>query len=343
MLKKPLLALVFLLISGGSNAYDFQALADRHVLPRYQALKTTTAALQESAVAFCEQPEGADLEPLRSRFRDAFLAWQDIQHLRFGPVQYLSREHRFEFWPDKSGAVGKHLARLMADPAIDDGTPLDISQKSVAVQGFSALERLIFDEDRPDTRKCRVVTAIAGNLRGMGSHLWRDWQTAEEPYQAFLREPGPRNPIFDSEEELAGQLLNSLHTQLEFVATEKLGRPLGKGLKKARGKRAEAWRSGLSLPAIAHNLRACRSLYSVTFAPELKAPSLGHRIEAAFEQAERALSEIQPPLSQAVADAGQRKHVERLREDVSRINEQVARELAPALGLSLGFNSLDGD
>ena len=49
------------------------------------------------------------------------------------------------------------------------------------------------------------------------------------------------------------------------------------------------------------------------------------------------------PLEKAVGDAGERPAVETLRRDTQALKRLLAEKLAPALGLPLGFNALDGD
>ena len=342
MLNRIILMLALLLSYATARAYDFQAIADRHVLPTYRSLAERTAELDLAARAYCARPSDLALAHLQAGYRGAFLAWQGAQHLRFGPVQYLSREYRFELWPDERGAVGRHLGQLLDDPALQQ-PDFDISQKSVAVQGFSAMERLLFAGTPPDTTACRLVVAIAANLRDMADGIVGDWSTGDTPYIRYFADPAPGNPLFANKAELAGRLLNSLHTELELIITQKLARPLDKGQEKARGKRAEGWRSQTGLPAIAANLGACHALYRQAFAPELADASPHPQIEAAFAQAGSTLEKLQMPLAEAVADPGQRALVEQLQAELSALKQLLARDLAAALGLSLGFNSLDGD
>ena len=342
MPNRIILMLALLLSHATARAYDFQAVTDRHVLPTYRNLAERTAELDAAARAYCAGPSGSALAHLQAGYRGAFLAWQGAQHLRFGPVQYLSREYRFELWPDERGAVGRHLGQLLDDPALQQ-PDFDISQKSVAVQGFSAMERLLFAGTTPDATACRLVVAIAANLRDMAEGIVSDWSTGDDPYVRYFAVPAPGNPLFASEAELAGRLLNSLHTELELIVAQKLARPLDKSLDRARGKRAEGWRSRTGLPAIAANLAACHALYRHAFAPELADASPDPQIEAAFAQAGSTLERLQMPLADAVADPGQRALVEQLQAELSALKQLLARDLTAALGLSLGFNSLDGD
>ncbi|MCB1860095.1 MAG: imelysin family protein [Gammaproteobacteria bacterium] len=342
MRLKLCLIVLLLLACAGVQAYDFQAIADRHIMPAYQQLAAETAALESAAVSFCAAPSANDLQELQQRYRSAFLAWQGTQHLRFGPVQYLMREHRFAFWPDNRGAVGRHLSQLIEDPALLQAD-FDISQKSVAVQGFSAMERLLFGNTVPDATRCRVIAAIAVNLHQMADGLYRDWFSSETAFVRTFANPAPDNPLYASSQALAGQLLNSLHTELELILTQKLAQPLGSSPAKANGKRAEGWRSSSALPAIEVNLQACQDLYRLAFASMLADSAPAAQIEAAFEQALTTLSQIVLPLSRAVSDTGQRELIIKLQQQLAQLKQLIARDLAETLGLSLGFNSLDGD
>jgi len=341
MIHRLTLAALSLLLSSRLIAYDFANIATSHIVPAYQQLAASTQALNQAAQAYCAQPAESSLQTLQDAHVQAFLAWQGAQHLRFGPIQYLSREHRLQLWPDKRGTVSKHLRVLLEDAALTQ-PDFDISAKSVAVQGFSALEQLLFAEQAPDGKRCTLLQAITANLQQIGSNLLHDWQDGDQAFARYFSAPAVDNPLFTSQRELAGQLLNSLHTQLEFIQTQKLGRPLGSGPERARGRRAEAWRSGASLAAIERNLQACRALYQVGFAGELPA-ELDTRIAQAFDAAIAQLQRIAPPLAQSVERPAQWQEIQQLQQQLNGLRELLARDLAQALDLSLGFNSLDGD
>ena len=86
--------------------------------------------------------------------------------------------------------------------------------------------------DDPDTTACRLVVAIAANLRDMAEGIVGDWSTGDTPYIRYFADPAPGNPLFASKAELAGRLLNSLYTELELIITQKLARPLDKSLER---------------------------------------------------------------------------------------------------------------
>lgn len=112
--------------------------ADEHIIPAYEALAQATAGLREMASSFCDGPDTAALLRLREGFHAAMDAWQSSQHIRFGPVEFLMRNHRYELWPDKRGAVGKHLRRLLAAQDWAALEPERFAAGSVAVRGLRA-------------------------------------------------------------------------------------------------------------------------------------------------------------------------------------------------------------
>ncbi|MFK7815905.1 MAG: imelysin family protein [Gammaproteobacteria bacterium] len=335
MLKITICAFL-LLLSGHTQAYDFQNIADKHILPVYQELLEQTSALDKSVQQRC------DKDSLQEKSKTAFIAWQGAQHIRFGPVQFLSREHRFAFWPDKRGVVGKQLNKLMQDVKLVEDD-FDLTQKSVALQGFSVLERLLYSGDDLNNKDCILIRAITNNLTNMSKGIVEDWVAGNDPYLQYFSNPNAKNLIFKNEAELASQILNSLFTQLELVIKQKIGLPLGDNIEKARSKSAEAWRSESALQAIHANLSASHELYRCVFYSELVDDPLQREIEASFQDAFLFLEKIEIPLAEAVKNIEQRGRVEALRAQVSDIKNLITRDMASKLELSVGFNSLDGD
>ncbi|MFK7794798.1 MAG: imelysin family protein [Gammaproteobacteria bacterium] len=326
-----------------SHAYDMQMMIDKHLQPTYQNLAEQTKELTTVANQYCENPNGANLDSLKEASRDAFLAWQAAQHIRFGPVLAFSRDRRFEFWPDKRGTVRKQLYNLVNDPVIHD-KGFDIAKKSVAVQGFSALEQLLYVDSKDNAKtNCVLIVKITDNLHVMATDIYNDWSTDSNSFVELFKNPGKDNYIYRSDVELAGELINTLYTQLEVIITRKLDLPLGSSLDKARGKRSEAWRSEGALDAILANMKACHEFYQYSFAPQLRGNPLHQNIVEAFEAAQETLEEIDVPLMQAVAIEDQRILVQQLRQELSLLKKLMANDLADTLGISLGFNSLDGD
>src|SRR3546814_19685235 len=112
-------------------------------------------------------------------------AWMAVQHLRFGPSLLFLRVDRVEFWPDKRGTVGRHLAQLLSDHDPQPLAPRVFAHGSVAVQGFPALERLLYESDDVvwmTSFGCAVPCAIGGHLERIGAGLLEDWPAGGEPF-----------------------------------------------------------------------------------------------------------------------------------------------------------------
>lgn len=322
-----------------------RAVAEQHVIPRYQRLAEQTAELHRVTEARCNEGE-TGRRTLQKRFADAFLAWQGIQHIRFGPIQVLSRDFRFQLWPDKRGSVGKHLARLLATTDPTQLEPETFAAGSAAVQGFGALERMLFDPpggDADTAWRCRVTVAMTGNLQRMAAETLAEWRDGDTAHRLMFATAGKGNAYYDSAGELQARLLNNLHTQLERIADQKLGRPLGDAPEKAFPRRAEAWRSALAVPAIRANLQALSELYRIGFAPQLVGNALAPSLDDAFNGAIAVLDAAPAPLAGAITDPVGWAAFDGARQSVLRVKALVGGELTETLGLPLGFNSLDGD
>src|SRR6185437_5350138 len=164
---------------------------------------------------------------------------------------------RFAYWPERRNIVDRQLAGLLAgsDPATL--APDSFARESVAVQGLTALERLLLGDearqallagDAGAVRRCAVATAIARNLAAIARTSLDGWRTVEgDPDKAGA-------PFSASPSEAAAQFLGNLLTALEVAADQKIAAPLGPSADQARPKAAEQWRSGRSLRDLRLNL-----------------------------------------------------------------------------------------
>ncbi|MPZ34671.1 MAG: hypothetical protein GEV13_27420 [Rhodospirillales bacterium] len=333
-----------------------------HVLPRLAAFARATAALRGTADLACAARAPADVTALRQAFVLAMDAWEAIQHVRFGPVEFFSRRSRIFFWPDPRNSVGRQLGALLENGSPQAITEQSIARESVAVQGFPALERLLYDEGLAarltartaagaDTA-CAVVRAIAANLATMARDIDAAWSQGDDAYARYLDQAGPEHVRFHHHREVTLELFKSLHTAVEFVADHKLVRPLGASIQAARPRLAEAWRSGRSLANIRTNLAAAQALYVGTgggasvssFVREIAGErELDELLTRAFAQTLATVEGIPGSLGAGVASAASRRPLDKLLRETRALKALLAQRLAPVLGVPVGFNALDGD
>ncbi|BBK34023.1 hypothetical protein EDC65_3857 [Stella humosa] len=366
ILRLFLLLSAFVLPVAGGQAADLdeavyrrlnEALATGYVVPRYAALEKATAALEAGAKTFCAAPSRTHLVELRRRYVEASDAWQRIQHVRFGPVEYFSRSARFAFWPDPRNSVGRALEELLkAEPAALD--PAALARGNVAGQGFPALERLMFADgteglllagDDGARRRCAVLHALTVNLARMAADVHHEWTGGDRPFLKVLAGAGGTDSPYQQPSEATLDFVKALHLSVELVSDHKLARPLGQAIQAARPRLAEAWRSGRSLDNVRLDLAAGADLYGAAdgFSAVVKGPAkdvaLDELLRRAFAQTRASAEAIQGPLESAVEDAKRRPAIERLVRETAALKALIAQRLTEALGIPLGFNALDGD
>jgi uncharacterized protein len=195
---------------------------------------------------------------------------------------------------------------------------------------------------------CALAAAIARNLAALAAGVLDDWQRPGG-FRDMMLTAAAGNDAYFAAEEASGDLLKSLHTALQSVIGLKIEAPLGASLDQAKPKRAENWRSKLSLAGIRANLETAYALYAGPggFSTALQAltddDQLDWTLRQDFTQAFAQLDALQLPLDAAVGDAAARAKVEALLAEVKTMRQLVSQELAPALGLLVGFNAMDGD
>ncbi|MGD2118114.1 MAG: imelysin family protein [Chromatiales bacterium] len=345
--------LLFPTLAMGANSSALNlAAVDHYIIPGYQALADSTVKLESRTHSFCTSGSEVEFTALREAFHHAMDDWQYVQLIRFGPIEILLRGNRYQMWPDKRGTVGKHLRQLLKAKDSDKLASDQFERASIAIQGFSAMERLLFGNDsNPEqfvtagraTYDCQVLQAIAHNLATMSRELVAEWSQGDNAHRVFIASAADGNDYYEAADEVSSRLLNNLHTALQLIAEQKLERPLGDAIQKARGQRAESWRSRRSLRNIRLNLQAAEKLYQLAFAPRLQDTPLQQQIAAAFSTSRQQIDAIKTSLYAAVNDETARQQVESLQSSAAKLKALLAGPLPDAIGIPLGFNSLDGD
>ncbi|MCB8823248.1 imelysin family protein [Microvirga rosea] len=313
------------------------------VIPRYETLAQATKAEQDAWSAFCAAPKADGLAGLKSSYHTAADAWSGIEFVLYGPVGTDFRFERMAHWPERKNAIGRGLTNLLARKGTDDLTPERFAQTSAAVQGFSALERLLYDPDAAGaftsgsaeaTRRCNVAVAIASNLARTSAQVLDEWTRPDGVLTSL--ETGDDAKI----EEAATRLATDYLGLFDIVDDQKLGAVMGDGTENVRPTLAEGWRSGRSMRAIAINLEAAQALGQILVDPASdEGSSLGFALRTARGMTEGAPADI----GKATADPKERRNLVLLRDAVHSLRETAQAAVPAALGISLGFNSRDGD
>jgi predicted lipoprotein len=274
--------------------------------------------------------DSCDPDALRPAFQSAWDAWMGVAHLTLGPAEEDGRGLAVLFWPDPMGLGWKAQRALLAGGAAL--SPEAFAEQSIAARGLPALERLLYPAEALPADPCPLIQATADDMARTAAALEAGWG----PYGELLLSPGKSgNTAFLSDAEARQALFTQLATGLEALADGRLGRPLGT-FDKPRPELAEARASGRSLRNVDLSLQALRDL-ALRLSPQ------SPRTLAAFDHALALADGLDDPVFAGVADPEGRLKVEILQQAVRASREAAIAEMAPALGVTLGFNSADGD
>jgi predicted lipoprotein len=344
------LALLFALIAGPAMAQlstspgeVMRGAVNNFIRPAMTDLGAKADALSTAVAQLCTTPSQANLSTVDTAFGDTAIAIGRIEAIRVGPIMEENRSERLLFWPDRKGIALKQVQAILSSKDESATAPDTLRSKSVAVQGLTALEFVLYGtgfetlQTTDGAFRCRYGSAIAQSVAAVAGELVTAW-TAEDGIALHLMKPDAaftdyRTPI-EAQEELVGILSHGI----EAVRDTRLNPFLAKGDVAAKPKLALFWRSGLTVPMIRANVEGLQSLFALSGisggVPDDRA-DLPVSISVDFAKADAALDLVTDPAQvQALADVVTA---------TQQLGVLIGEQLSSALGLSVGFSSLDGD
>lgn len=326
------------------------AAVEDFIQPGYRSFADTAETMHALTEDFCAAPTQTGLDETREGFGDLVAAWSHIEIIRFGPVVDENRLERIFFFPDRRG-IG--LRQVQATLAKKDATALDpetLAIKSVALQGLTTLEYLLFGKGADklatgDAFRCGFSQAVTARILATATELEAAW---EDPKGIAMRlsDPQPGYRDYRTAREGLQALLSVFINSSELVADTRLKPFVGENAKKAHPKRAPLWRSGLTARSIEANIDGLQELYEASGIEKLVSTSTARFGQSAMfelDSATRTLNSLSGPLPDAAADPEQHGAVNYLLIVLHSVRDTFAGRIAVGLGLSAGFSSLDGD
>ena len=342
------------------------------ILPSHNQLDIDLNNLKDKAERFCLQTHSEDFKRLKQAWIDAMHSWSSVGVFNYGPIDDLNIAWKFQFWPDplnyvhrkfKSRLSGKNLAI----------TEEELAKSSVAIQGLSAIEYLIFDTKvggfnayHAASHKCKILMATASNLAKEGRSIAHAWNTS---YKNTWLNPRVENSSQAPATHYLETILNGMLTNLSLLKDRKLGTPLG--LKqndqnqltktgKVNAKRLESWRSETSLMHIKSNLMAMEKLYFMpkgfswylaqkvknTPVDQKQSEMIDAKIKELFIKIFEQIYSIQDSHKKSVEDlvkTHETKVLEALYSNVNALFDVLRFDYMNILGLHYRFNAHDGD
>jgi predicted lipoprotein len=317
-----------------------QRLADGFVVPHYRTLVESAAHQRQAWEAFCLARDDPGLHSLRQSYQAVADAWSAIGFVTYGPAGEAFRSERIAFWPDRQNATTKGLATLLKGKGEKGLDSAAMAKASVAAQGLPALQRLVFDDGaaallmKPEEgRRCALGTAIARNVAATAEDILAGWSTTASP-------PVPDRTTPDRARDVLTRLVTDFISNLEFVRETKLERTIGMKGEAPRPLLAEGWRSGRTFRAIVVNLTAAEDMAKL-FLDDKSGGDL--TVVAKIRDARMKAEVLTGNLGEIANDPARRPALLALYDAVTAARDRAVGEVPVALGVTVGFNSRDGD
>jgi len=324
------------------------SVTDYQVIPAYAAFDRAAQGLGRAAGGFCGDINADSLSAFRNGYHAAMDAWQGIQHIQFGPITYFYWNFRLQYWPDEKGTSARQLDDLIAsaDPELlsSDSFP----RESVGVQGFPALERLLFEDDslqalQADPYRCQVAQTIARNIAEIAAGVHQRWV---EEFRTTVANADERG-FFESAQDATVDFLKAQIEPVRRVQQQKLEAVIGEAFGRQRIRRAESWRSERSLRNLKLNVAALEHQFNgsgedpVLLNSVLQAGDIV-TINGVFADLAASLDAVPDSLAEALETEAGYDRVKTVVTNLDRLFEALEAALKNT-DLYLGFNSLDGD
>nr|QIQ10662.1 hypothetical protein GAGBIFFJ_00021 [uncultured bacterium] len=324
---------------------------DDFIRPAMAGFSVSTVKLEDAMGRLCAAPDRGTLDTARRAFGDAVLAHARIAFLRFGPLVEDNRQERLLFWPDRKGIALKQVQAALATGEETAASVDGLRQKSVAMQGFGALEFVLFGSDADNLAtgsgyRCSYGLAVAGAIRRTARELKHAWM-AEPGIATRMLSPTADDPDYRTTEEVLEDLVGAMAHGTEAIRDTRLLPFIGRDGAAPNARAALYWRSGMTMPDIGAEFAGIADLLRVSRIGEAGGADGIWASDAAtfeFRNVVRALGVITgPTLADALADPKQLQGLRYLVILSQSLNTLFGERLSAALKLSVGFSSLDGD
>ncbi|MET3924370.1 imelysin family protein [Devosia sp. 2618] len=328
-----------------------QSAVNEVIRPAMLEFKGKADGLSIAMNALCTVPSAGTVAIAKGQFRQAVQAYGRIEFIRIGPLMEDNRSDRLLFWPDRRGIGLRQVQAILADDDLSATQVTSLRGKSVATQGFGALEFVLFGTDaevlatRDGQFRCQYGRAIASNVSQIAGELATGW-FAQGGIADHLKTPAPEYADYRTTIEAMEQLVGLVSHGIEATRDTRINAFIAKGEAAAKPKQAIFWRSGLTMTMVRANIEGMQRLMAISgLARAVPAKDVGLNDSIAFEfrNAYRALDIVTLPVEAAVEDKKQAFALGYLVLVTQSLQSIVGEQLSTAMGLSVGFSSLDGD
>ncbi len=302
------------------------------VIPAYADAAKQSDMLHDLAQKHCQKApvSGDELQALRDQWLVLAQAWASAEMINFGPATASMSNLYINYYPDERGLIHKGVAGLItANPKL---TAEQLTNESAIVQGVPGLEEVLYANDSLDAGQCAYIISASSALSTRLKDIEKNWQQNSTDLLAI-------DKTAESDQGL-NQWFNSLLSLLETMKTNAIEQPLGLS-GKAKG-HLPAATAGQSRAIINAKLA---TLNQAMTDPVLTAILGSNNENNVADDLSTALADTTTLLAQMPEDlaTADKAPQQELYAHLTTVTRLIKRQLIPALGLRVGFNSNDGD
>ncbi|EFO32433.1 putative exported protein [Roseibium sp. TrichSKD4] len=329
-----------------------QKSVEKYVRPAMANFNETAEELPSAVATVCSDPTPEKLTEFSNKFSDVVSAFGAVSFLAYGPMLEDDRLKRLAFLPDPRGIAQRQINRFKASSDYQTITAAALTEKSVALQGLTALELIAFSKTTEPilgqgehSEDCPYAQAIADNIANISRELVTSWSDPTG-YTETLWAVGQNNPVHRTEQEAMETVFYALPTALTILKDQHVLPVIAKGKEKSRPRRLPFSRSANGIRFMTANMAGIRdALTAMDLEPSLPEDYKWLPGTAVFElnNAIDLAGKIGQPMRNHFKANNGFESFTTLALTLTSINLTVGEEIAAALNLSAGFNALDGD
>lgn len=313
--------------------------ADNIILPAYSELNTSIAALRTSIDSFAARGTEPKLKEVQSKLKTAYLNWQKVSHLEFGPAETVGLKSNVNIFPVNEVQIENNISSGNAN--------LDALSNKVA-KGFPALDFLLHEADDStlltkfqQQNRVDYLQLVVTDLKSKVETVTNEWNS----YRAtFVAVKG--TDVGSS----TGILVNTLNLHFEkFFRDNKIGIPLGvrsSGI--PRPEFSEALHGSYSVELALQNLQSMKELYTGKtgyglddYLDASDANTINTSILAQFDLIEMRLKALSDPLPLQIAVNPEA--VQLAYNEMQKLIVFIKVDLPSRMGILITYQDNDGD
>lgn len=327
--------------------------ADELIIPTFSAFAGETEEMEDAMATFARFPDSTRLEDLREQWFELFSAFQYAAIYDFGPAEtnFGTLFENLGSWPVDTTRLEQYIAAGDTSLANFDRDTRGLPALGYLLHGDGQNMNELAAAYAQDPDRLAYLRAVVRNLAGEAERILAAWQGSYR--DDFLASDGT------SAGSSTSLLYNNFVLGFERLKNFKVGLPLGKrpGQVAAEPQLVEAYYSGRSYELIRIHFNAVESTYygrsfpneedgvglveyleTVTGGPEL-INATEEQIAVVREKMDAIPTEAN--LAALIADGDPR--VEELHTELQRLTRFFKSDMSSLLGISITFDSGDGD